>query len=229
MKLNYCWMKANFTFLPSRKPSWTLHIIVFTCNTHIIGCWGGIGRREVVACWCTSGTVFLLIGDRNWNQQLWESICIDVKCHNNSRFIAVACYRALTKNKPIDFLPSLYSAAESFYNITNELLIIGDLNFNMPAAGNSEPDPQLAEFCDRFCMTNTITEPTHVANCSISLIDLNLTSNPERFALTTLCFSLLKNSTISGENESLPQKVNAGDPLSTENNSSSKDSPPRQH
>ena len=107
-----------------------------------------------------------------------ESTCIDVKCHNNSRFIALACYRAQTKNKPIDFLPSLYSAAESFYNITNELLIVGDLNFNMPAAGNSEPDPHFAEFCDRFCMTNTITEPTHVTNCSISLIDLILTSNP---------------------------------------------------
>ena len=155
-----------------------------------------------------------------------ESICIDVKCHNNSRFIALACYRAQTKNKPIDFLPSLYSAAESFYNITNELLIVGDLNFNIPAAGNSEPDPHLAEFCDRFCMTNTITEPTHVTNCSISMIDLILTSNPERFALTTLCFSLLKNSKISGKNESLPQSVNAGDPLSTENNSTSKDSPP---
>lgn len=155
-----------------------------------------------------------------------ESICIDVKCHNNSRYIALACYRAPTENKPTDFLPSLYSAAESFYNIRNELLIIGDLNFNMPAAGNSEPDPHLAEFCDRFWMTNTITEPTHVTNCSISLIDLILTSNPERFPLTTLCFSLLQNSTISGKNESLPPKVNAGDPLFTENNSSPKDSPP---
>ena len=33
-------------------------------------------------------------------------------------------------------------------------------------------------------MTNTITEPTRVTNCSMSLIDLILTSNPERFALS---------------------------------------------
>lgn len=39
-------------------------------------------------------------------------------------------------------------------------------------------------------------------------------------------FSLLQNSTISGENESLPPKVNVGDASSTENNSSSKDSSP---
>ena len=70
------------------------------------------------------------------------------------------------------------------YNIRNELLIIGDLNFNMLAAGNSEPGPHLAAFCDRFCMTNTVTEPTHVTNCSTSLIDLILTSTPERFALS---------------------------------------------
>ena len=103
-----------------------------------------------------------------------ESMCIDVKGHKNSRFMVLACYRSPTKNKPIDFLPSLYSVAESLYNIRNELLIIGDLNFNMLAAGDSEPDPHLAEFCDRFCMTNTITEPTRVTNCSMSLINLIL-------------------------------------------------------
>ena len=113
-----------------------------------------------------------------------ESICIDVKGHNNSRFIVLAFYRSPTINKPSDFLQSLYSAAESLYNIRNELLIIGDLNFNMLATGNSAPDPHLAEFCDRFCMTNTITEPTRVTNCSMPLIDLILTSNPERFALS---------------------------------------------
>ena len=75
-----------------------------------------------------------------------ESICIDAKGHNNSRFIVLACYRSPTINKPSDFLPSLYSAAESLYNIRNELLIISDLNFNMLATGNSAPDPHLAEF-----------------------------------------------------------------------------------
>lgn len=84
-----------------------------------------------------------------------KSTCIDVKGYNHSRFVVLACYRSPTKNiKPIDFLPSLYSAAETLYNIRNELLTIGDLNFNMLAARNSEPDPHFAEFCDRFYMTN---------------------------------------------------------------------------
>lgn len=75
-----------------------------------------------------------------------ESICIDGKGHNNSRFIVLACYRFPTKNKPIDFLPSLFPAAEYLYNIRYELLIISDLNFNMLAAETSEPDPHLVEF-----------------------------------------------------------------------------------
>ena len=113
-----------------------------------------------------------------------ESICIDVKGHNNSRFLVLACYRSPTKNKPADFLPSIYSAAESLFNIRNELLIIGDLNFNMYVNGNTEADSHLTEFCDCFCMSNTITEPTRVTNNSASLIDVILTSNPERFALS---------------------------------------------
>lgn len=113
-----------------------------------------------------------------------ESICIDVKGHNNSRFLVLACYRSPTKNKPADFLPSIYSAAESLFNIRNELLIIGDLNFNMYVDGNTEADSHLTEFCDCFCMSNTITGPTRVTNNSASLIDVILTSNPERFALS---------------------------------------------
>ena len=113
-----------------------------------------------------------------------ESICIDMKGHNNSRFLVLVCYRSPTKNKPADFLPSIYSTAESLFNIRNELLIIGDLNFNMLVDGNTEPDPHLSEFCDCFCMANTITEPTRVTNNSASLIDVILTSNPERFALS---------------------------------------------
>ena len=54
----------------------------------------------------------------------------------------------------------------------------------MRTAGTCKPDPHLVEFCDRFCMSRTITEPTRVTNCSISLTDLLITGNPERFALS---------------------------------------------
>lgn len=54
----------------------------------------------------------------------------------------------------------------------------------MLTAGTCEPDPHLVEFCDRFCMSRTITEPTRVTNCSISLTDLLITGSPERFAFS---------------------------------------------
>ena len=72
-----------------------------------------------------------------------EPICIDVKGRNNSRFLVLACHRSPTKNKPADFLPSIYPAAKTLFNIRNELLAIGDLNFKMYVDGNTEADSQL--------------------------------------------------------------------------------------
>ena len=112
----------------------------------------------------------------------FESIVIDLKGVNGSRFLIIVCYRSPNKNKPVDFLPSLYSAAENLLNTRNELLIIGDLNFDMLDGGSSVPDNHLSEFCDRFCLSNTIKEPTCFTRSSYSLIDVILASNPERFA-----------------------------------------------
>ena len=89
-----------------------------------------------------------------------ESIVIDLKGVNGSRFLIMVCYRSPNKNKPVDFLPSLYSAAENLLNTRNELLIIGDLNFDRLDSGSSVPDNHLSEFCDRFCLSNTIKEPS---------------------------------------------------------------------
>ena len=75
-------------------------------------------------------------------------------------------------------------AAESLYNVRNELLIVGDLNFNMLNNDCSVPDVNLTEFCDRFCMTNTIKELTRVTTTSSSLIDVVPSSNLECFALS---------------------------------------------
>lgn len=59
-----------------------------------------------------------------------ESICLDVKDSNNSRFIVCACYRSPTKCKESDFLASLSTAAENMYNTRKELLLLGDFNMD---------------------------------------------------------------------------------------------------
>ena len=90
-----------------------------------------------------------------------ESICLDVKDSNNSRFIVCACYRSPTKYKESDFLASLSTAAENMYNTKKELLFLGD--FNIDIYENRYqcrfPDTRLVDFCNRFCLSYRIDNP----------------------------------------------------------------------
>ena len=38
------------------------------------------------------------------------------------------------------------------------------------------------DFCDRFCLQNQISEPTRVAEKTMSLLDVILAGHPERYA-----------------------------------------------
>ena len=63
-------------------------------------------------------------------------------------------------------------------------MVLGDLNMDMQndEVKGKEANSALTDFCDRFCLSNEITEPTRVTEKSESLIDVILTSNPERYA-----------------------------------------------
>ena len=113
-----------------------------------------------------------------------ESICLDVKGSNNSRFIVCGCYRSPTKCKESDFLASLSTAAENMYNTRRELLLLGDFNMDMYENRDEGrfPDTRLVDFCNRFCLSNRIDNPTRVTKTSKSLIDVLLTSHAERYA-----------------------------------------------
>ena len=60
-----------------------------------------------------------------------ESICLEVKDSNNSRFLVCACSRSPGKCKETDFISSLTNAAEMMYRTRKELMLIGDFNMNM--------------------------------------------------------------------------------------------------
>ena len=113
-----------------------------------------------------------------------ESICLDVKDSNNSRFIVCACYRSPTKCKESDFLASVSTAAGNMYNIRKELLLLGDFNMDMYENRDEGrfPNIRLNDFCNRFCLSNRINEPTGVTKTSKSLIDVFLTSHAEFYA-----------------------------------------------
>ena len=121
---------------------------------------------------------------RKLEPQAVESICLDVRDSRKSRFIVCACYRSPKFCKVPDFISSLASATELMYRTRNELLLLGDFNLDMTADGNSgkSPDRNLSDFCDRFCLSNQITEPTRVTDKTSTLIDVMLSSHPERFA-----------------------------------------------
>ena len=62
----------------------------------------------------------------------------------------------------------------------------GDFNIDMLQSNcninlHSHTNP-LTDFCDQFCLTNTIDEPTRVTKTSISLIDVILVNRPEHWA-----------------------------------------------
>ena len=97
-----------------------------------------------------------------------ESICLDVKDSNNSRFIVCACYRSPTQCKESDFLASLSTAAENMYNNRKELLLLGDFNMDMYENRDEGrfPGIRLVDFCNRFCLSNRINEPTRVTKTS---------------------------------------------------------------
>lgn len=50
-----------------------------------------------------------------------ETICLDVKDNNKSRFLVCACYRSPGKCKESDFLAQLAIASESMFRSRKEL------------------------------------------------------------------------------------------------------------
>ena len=113
-----------------------------------------------------------------------EAICLDISDNNKSRFMVCGCYRSPGKCKETDFLTSLSSAAEIMFRSRQELLLIGDMNMDMYSNEDEDrfPNSNLADFCQRFCLVNKITEPTRVTDKTKTLIDVILTSHQERYS-----------------------------------------------
>ena len=87
---------------------------------------------------------------------------------------ACACYRS-----PTDFLRSVTNSLELMYNTRKELIVIGDLNFDL-LSDNSETI-KFKEYCDQFQLSNSIHKPTRVTEASATLLDLILSSHPNQF------------------------------------------------
>ena len=113
-----------------------------------------------------------------------ESICLDVKGYANNWFLICACYRSPGKCKITDFIPACATAAERMYVKRKEIMFIGDFNMNMLESPDNPngPNKDLTNFMEQFCLTNVIHEAKRTTNCSSTLLDIILTSHPERLA-----------------------------------------------
>ena len=113
-----------------------------------------------------------------------ELICLDVKGCGNSWFLICACYRSPSKCKISEFLTSCVSAAEKMYSKRKEVMFLGDFNINMMTDNGSSTGSSfnLSNFCDQFCLSNTISSPTRVTASTKTYLDVILVSHPERFA-----------------------------------------------
>lgn len=128
-----------------------------------------------------------------------ESICLDVKSCLNSWFLICACYQSLWKCKVSKFLPPVAELAEKMYTKRKEIIFIGDFNIDMPSEKTSSGwSHNLTNFCDKFCLTNTITDHTTVTVSSKPLLDIILVSHPDCFAASgTLSLGISDNDLIS--------------------------------
>ena len=69
------------------------------------------------------------------------------------------------------------------YTTRKEVMFRGDFNIDMLTENESSAGSiySLSNFCDQFCLTNTISVPTRVTASTKTLLDVILVSHPERF------------------------------------------------
>ena len=66
------------------------------------------------------------------------------------------------------------------YNLRQEIVVIGDLNFDLFSDHNDIK--KFKELCDQFQLANSIETPTRVTESTATLLDLILSSHPDHYA-----------------------------------------------
>ena len=85
----------------------------------------------------------------------------------------------------LSYTENAVKALDSAFRNFNNVILLGDLNFNMLVQEKSAP---LTELCDIFNLTNIVKEPTcFPKNSNPSLVDVILTNNPKTFNGTRIC------------------------------------------
>ena len=68
------------------------------------------------------------------------------------------------------------------YAKRKEIIFIRDFNMNMLSSKHNTLNPELSDFCDKFCLSDVIDKPTRVTDTTFSLIDVILVSHADRMS-----------------------------------------------
>lgn len=77
-----------------------------------------------------------------------ESLSLDVRGNNGVYFMICACHHSPGKCKPTVFLSSMATTLELMYNLRREIVVIGDLNFDL--CSDHHDIKEFKELCDHF-------------------------------------------------------------------------------
>ena len=77
------------------------------------------------------------------------------------------------------------------YTTSKEVMFRGDFNIDMLTENESSAGSiySLSNFCDQFCLTNTISVPTRVTASAKTLLDVILVSHPVHLFIYTFIHS----------------------------------------
>eukprot|EP00118_Oscarella_pearsei_P014084 m.118637 g.118637 ORF g.118637 m.118637 type:complete len:199 (+) comp37654_c0_seq1:338-934(+) len=108
-----------------------------------------------------------------------ETVSISINLGKGRRTVICCCYRppsfSLTQ-----FINAFTSLTENAYVISDDIIVLGDLNYNLTSDSSS---PQAVT--DLFLLVqlqNLVIQPTRVSASSSSLIDVILVSKPTSFS-----------------------------------------------
>ena len=142
-----------------------------------------------------------------------EFLCVEIRITGAKPFLLSNWYRP--PNTCIELFEKFENLWRKIEEENIESNIIGDLNCDMSASTQNNETRHLNELCESYQYTQLINEPTRITPNSRSLIDIFLTDEPEKFALSgvshigTSDHSLIYVSQKQRSPKSLPRVTNA--------------------
>ena len=108
-----------------------------------------------------------------------ESVCLEINQPNSRSFIVSTIYRP--PSATVESFSQIESLLKNVDNENKEIYLLGDLNCNLLDQSNSSAK-HLHSIMQLYQLTQVIDKPTRITESSSTLLDVCITSCPERIA-----------------------------------------------